>query len=124
MALDLEYATSQLNAYVEWNAEPSLTDEQQDSLLSSARAVDVNNVAPGGVGYIETYTYNSIATAIALGAGMKKTKAAELHEGDESKIFDHWVEIEADWLRRIGYSAVGPLEPSSYSQSVAHTVAW
>jgi hypothetical protein len=88
-----ETAKDKLKKMTAWDTSPALTDGELDKLLEQSSLADVNGVAPGETGWIETYDMNAAAAAGWL---IKAGRASELVEVDPpgsgvvtSKIFDN-----------------------------------
>lgn len=83
--LSAEAAEMYLESEIQWDAEPALTGNQQETLLSLADT--------GGA----VYTYRSLAGSIYLGWRWKRAKAVETYSSGEDKIFDHIEKMLEAW---------------------------
>jgi hypothetical protein len=111
-----------------WDAEPVLTEEEKEPLMQLALAIDVNGLSPGAVGYLETFTDDSLNIAVHQGWILKLGRAAELHEGagqaGEHIIFDHCKAMVAYWAGQIPVSMSSAGMDSSFSTSVPNVAVW
>lgn len=69
-------ARALLEDQLQWNVKPVLTVAEVDRLLEHARIVDTNSIVVDGIGYIPTWSMDSIRTATRQGLTMKMAKAA------------------------------------------------
>lgn len=125
--IDSDFAELYLASQIVWEAEPELSTDEKESLVEAARAIDVNGISPGGTGYIETYTYDSMHSAIHLGWTWKLAKAVELFHDDEDEIFEHCKKMVEFWAGRIATSSVGVGGTSASdagSLSIANVGVW
>jgi hypothetical protein len=124
--MDAYQAEAFLKAHVPPDAEPTFSSEEWIDLLDAARAIDADGIAPDGTGYVDTYTELSIARAILQGAKIKKALAAELHEGDEDEIFQHWKDQVIEWAGTVAQleAISGTAVSSPGSLSIANTAVW
>ncbi len=69
-------ARALLEDQLQWNVKPVLTVAEVDRLLEHARIPDASVVAVDGVGYVPTWSMESIRTATRQGLTMKMAKAS------------------------------------------------
>lgn len=89
----METAKDKLKKMLAWDAEPALSDDEIDDLLSQSSLMDKNGLAPSAEDWDATYDLNSAA---ASGWLIKAARAASLVEVDPpdsgivtSKVFDN-----------------------------------
>lgn len=124
MPIDVDEAILYLTSHLEWDSEPTLTQEQQFRLLEYSKAVDVNGVSPGGDDYVETYTYNSLNVAVLIGARWKLSAAAELHEDDTNEIWEHWNAFVKEWAGKVEGITIGGTLSGSGSFALPNIAVW
>lgn len=125
MAWDLTNAGKYIASNSDWDGEPALSQLEQQDILLSARAIDVNGISPGGTGYVQTYTHDSMNAAVLQVWRMKLAKVAEYHEGDEKAIADNVRKMFAFWSGQVSGLIVGGAVPvSSGSVSVTNRPVW
>lgn len=59
-----------------WDSAPALTVAEVDRLLERAQVTDENGLEPEEVGYVPTYTTQSVYAVVAMGFRMKAAKVA------------------------------------------------
>lgn len=125
MPIDVEFAQIYIDSNTAPDAEPQFTEDEADAIFESALAVDADGVSPGGTGYTATYTYDSMNAAILQAWQIKLAKAVEMHEDDESKVFDHIQEMLTYWSSRVSGSVIGgAVSTSPGSMSVTNCPVW
>lgn len=122
--IDSDEALEYLAFHLEWDSEPKLSNAKQERLLLYARAVDVNGVSPGGEDYVETYSFDSLHATLIRGAEWKVASAAELHEDDSYKIFDHWEKTLARWRGMWGSIEIGGTSSESGSFAIPNVAVF
>jgi hypothetical protein len=124
MPIDPTAAQNYLEFSLEWDSEPRLTENKRETLLLLARAVDINGVSPGGTGYVETYTFESLNAAIAQGWEWKLAAAVELFAGDENEIYDHCLEMRNIWAGKVSGITIGGTQSGADSFAIENTAVF
>lgn len=125
MPIDAEFAQIYIDSHTAPDAEPQFTEDQADAIFESALAIDANGNSPGHEDYEDTYTYDSMHAAILGAWQIKLAKAVEMHEDDESKVFDHIKEMITYWTGRVSGTVIGgSVSVSSGSISVTNVPVW
>lgn len=95
-----------------WDKEPTLSDEEIDSLLTIYSVADADGYEPGDEDWVETY---NLRAAAAEGWRWKAARSSELQSTDldgdrmsSNQIFEHCQRMIKTYSRATASPSVGP----------------